>query len=117
MNDRGIIYPFTAIFTILIIFVSVSFIELYRTETNTIKEMKQIEIFQSMLGMTILFIEEEGGVEKDTTLQFNEGYVTVKVKEEAKEKILLTIQCFTLEGATYSWELWYDKTYKIWENN
>lgn len=117
MNEKGIIYPFTAIFIIMILLVSVSFIELYRTETNSIKEMKQIEIIQSMLGMTLLLIEEEGGVEKDTTLQFNEGYVTVKVKEEAIEKKLLTIQCFTLEGATYSWELWYDKTYKIWENN
>ncbi len=114
MNEKGVIYPYTALFVVFIFSLCISFLRMYETEVALYQEMQQIELLQSLYGLTIQYIENSTTPVEEKTYHYNEGTVHVKQLEQKGEKSLFQFHCTTKKGATYTWELWYDRTNHIW---
>ncbi|MET3699216.1 ComG operon protein 7 (ComGG) [Bacillus oleivorans] len=114
MNENGAIYPYTALFAVFFLGVCTSFLNMYVTEVALFQEMQQIETLQSLVGMTVHYIEESPVQSERKTYHYNEGIVHVNVLAGKEEKTLFQLQCITKKGATYTWELWYDRTNHTW---
>ena len=114
MNEKGVIYPYTALFVVFIFGLCTTFLRMYKTEVELYQEMQQIEILQSLAGLTIHYMEENPAPIEEETYSYNEGIVHVYQLKEIDEKTFYRFTCTTKKGATFTWELWYDRTNHTW---
>lgn len=117
MNERGGIYPFTALLSLIIFGLVISHIYMYQTDAAIYKEMEEIETVHGLIGMSVLLVEREDYFDTDQTewnFHFNRGDVRLTVLERIEARVHLSFYCTSPGGATFSLELWYDRTNKKW---